>query len=341
MDLQEIYQSIQNKINKIQFSAIQKEFKPYPFILYTEKEYCLDNKTNLNHNLFYGNTAIFFENKWCAIWNIETERMVDMDILASSLIHEMYHCFQLEQKEERFPNDFYLLSLSCDKWLCNLRLQDSLLLVDGYLNPTVENLSKICYIRKEMLKQNIKVIEEFKGEAIEGAAEFASCMALKQLNQMKYSKRMNHYCHLLKSNNIQLNPRKRSYYSGCLLLLLLYKNSIYIPAISSITPCEKILDEISATPFHISNNNSLINLLNKNLNELKTKIEKYKKEFVPFKSHIVGYDPMNLEVYQNYLLIAYAILDDGKTRIAFHNPTLIEMEDENLKIVKGYYQALI
>lgn len=62
---------------------------------------------------FLANTAIVFNGEHIAIWNLKEH--TDADILASKLIHEMFHVFQSMNNDSRWPNELEALSrYRCD-----------------------------------------------------------------------------------------------------------------------------------------------------------------------------------------------------------------------------------
>lgn len=59
---------------------------------------------------FLANTAICYQGRLIAIWCLSEE--MDLDILASKIIHEMFHAYQMECGESRFPEEVEAL-LKC------------------------------------------------------------------------------------------------------------------------------------------------------------------------------------------------------------------------------------
>lgn len=337
MELKKVFLAVSKKLSQMELSTIWEEFKMYDFILYTKEEYCYKNEIYPNKDYFYGNTAIYFQEKYCAIWGLDSDPIEDIDLLASLLVHEMFHCYQTECMDKRFPDDLRLLSIPNDEKLCNLRYQDSLLLIEGLKNPRLEILEKICFIRNEMLKYNSTIEEEFKSETIEGTAEYTGCEALRQLSLDKYKNQLKLYCEMLSSIELQLNPRKRSYYSGCLFLILLKKLSIQFPLFSNLSHFQVISKSIKKLPVLIKMDSIIAEEIKKNTLFLEQLILPFKTHLICFESNIVSYDPMNMVRFKDYFFCkSFVILDNGEKKITFKKPVLLKMK-RNSNEVEGYY----
>ena len=61
--------------------------------MYQEKLACLGGQLVPRPPEFRGNTAISWQGGPLAIWNLEQE--TDLDLLASCLVHELFHAHQL------------------------------------------------------------------------------------------------------------------------------------------------------------------------------------------------------------------------------------------------------
>ena len=91
MDLLQLYNTVNTILNTIDFNALFKGFHKYRFALYTSKEIIIDGKVLSYQDSFRGNTAVFYEGEYIAIWNIEFDPIDDPEQLAYCLIHEMFH----------------------------------------------------------------------------------------------------------------------------------------------------------------------------------------------------------------------------------------------------------
>lgn len=102
--LQTTYYEVANRLERIDFPSIWPGFSSGSFALYQEKLACLGGQLVPRPPEFRGNTAISWQGGPLAIWNLEQE--TDLDLLASCLVHELFHAHQLASGETRFPQDF-------------------------------------------------------------------------------------------------------------------------------------------------------------------------------------------------------------------------------------------
>ena len=104
--LQTTYYEVANRLERIDFPSIWPGFSSGSFALYQEKLACLGGQLVPRPPEFRGNTAISWQGGPLAIWNLEQE--TDLDLLASCLVHELFHAHQLASGETRFPQDIRL-----------------------------------------------------------------------------------------------------------------------------------------------------------------------------------------------------------------------------------------
>lgn len=342
MNLEKVYQEVESLLDKLNFNALWSGFHRFPFALYNKKEACLNHKVFPKPDFFYGNTAILYNHEIIAIWNLELDEIDDMDILAANLVHEMFHCFQMENHEERYPDDINLLFCPITSEYCSLRYQDSKLLKKSYENPSIEILQKIIYIRKKMMDYDHQaILNEFKAETIEGTAEYVSSKALKALSLSKYIEKMEVYSKRLTSLDLQVDPRRRSYYSGVFLCSLLENLSIDFEVFSKKPIFNNIMQLIK--PKFINRN--IYKSLYKQIEKKESKEYSIMQNmidngaYIEFPSYIVGYDPMNMFAKNNFILCSsYVSLSNGKEERKFYQPILLKICRIVDKIkVEGYY----
>ncbi|MCM1196771.1 MAG: hypothetical protein NC310_06870, partial [Roseburia sp.] len=307
MNLEKIYKEVELLLNQLDFNALWSGFHKFSFALYNEKETCLKHKIFPTPDSFYGNKAIWYNQEIIAIWNLELDRIEDIDILAVSLVHEMFHCFQMENQEDRYPDDIELLFSPITSEYCSLRYQDSKLLIRSYEHPNIGILQNIVYVRKKMIDSSpLASSNEFKAETIEGTAEYVSSKALKTLSSFKYLRRMEFYSKKLTSLDFQLDPRRRSYYSGVFLYTLFDKLSIDYKMFSGVSIFHNVMQFIKPRFIKIKNYRSIYK-------QIENREKEYSKEYmlmqdliengkyIEFPSRIIGYDPMNMLRKNDYI----------------------------------------
>ncbi len=104
INLKEIYDQVKERIGRVVFFRLWKGFHPFRFALYTDSQCYFDGSYIERTDDFCANTSILFQGEYIAIWKL-SETPKDIDRLAASLIHEMFHAFQSASGESRFPDE--------------------------------------------------------------------------------------------------------------------------------------------------------------------------------------------------------------------------------------------
>ena len=107
MELSKLYRQVENHIRRVDMQALWEGFQPLRFALYDEKDCCFDGKMIEKTPEFLANTSIEYHGEQIAIWNVQND--IDPLILASKLIHEMFHGYQRLNAESRFPDELHAL----------------------------------------------------------------------------------------------------------------------------------------------------------------------------------------------------------------------------------------
>lgn len=108
MDLAAVYHQIKGKLDTLTFDELWPGFARYGFALYNENQVVLNGETLPKTDAFIANTAIEYRGERIAIWHLAEE--MDADVLASKIAHEMFHAFQMERGESRFPDEMEALT---------------------------------------------------------------------------------------------------------------------------------------------------------------------------------------------------------------------------------------
>lgn len=171
--MEELYLEVSRRLKKIDFEALWPGFQPRPFALYDRREAVLEGRRFEKPESFYGNTGVFYEGRQIAIWDIELDPPKDLDVFASCLVHEMFHAFQAERGESRFPDDLKLLAEEPKAKALALKIAERRLLAEG-------DFAEFCAARLARRK-NFSTHEEEMVETAEGMAQFAEFLVLRQL----------------------------------------------------------------------------------------------------------------------------------------------------------------
>lgn len=226
INLECLYYEIKKHIDKVDFSKLWRGFEPLKFALYTENECFFDGKYIPKTDEFLGNTSICYNNEVIAIWNVMEQ--TDSIVLASKMIHEMFHGFQLINNESRFPNELdALYEYKYTDQNLSLKFEENVIISELLDNFEFDKFQKLLKIRKfRASNYSYEYHYETCVEQIEGAAQFVELCALKQLSYDTYLDKLNKLKSRITINGNLLPVRIISYDVGALLLLILNENGI-------------------------------------------------------------------------------------------------------------------
>ncbi len=226
MDLKEIYQAVNKRINEVDFSLLWHGFKPLKFAVYNDED-CFFNGGYIDKtDQFLANTAIKYNGEFIAIWYLGDET-IDYDILATKIIHEMFHGFQFSHHESRFPNE--LEALRDYRYNLNnlsLKMEENKLingLIDRFNHDAFEKLLKLRKYRQSQYRY--EYLYEASIEQIEGSALYVELEALKQLSRTKFKAAITANMENIVQPKNLIPMRIVSYSIGALLLYVIKKHT--------------------------------------------------------------------------------------------------------------------
>lgn len=350
--MKELYSKIYHNLQKIDFESIWHVFSPCEFALYDEhKVYFLDGTQSVD-NRFLGNTSILYNGKPLAIWKVTNPKLQNPILLTAKIVHEMFHSFQKEQHEERFPDDLMMLSYPDDAVIHTIRQEENKLLASIFLESDTSKkeaiLQSFIQLRKYRAEKETNIIkQEFLAETIEGMAEYAGCMALKQLSP-------DHYYQVIQNNiNILAEPapfcfdiRKMSYYTGSMLCLALSETdtSFYHEiGKESLSLFELISREVPLKYTSIQPSPILVRMLEESHRQKEEILSSFlhtNPNYTSAQASICGYDPMNMWKLRDYLFCSHFVLleCDCGTEKFLKDPVALLVSDSCNHQIKGYFQ---
>ena len=217
--LKTTHQAVSKKLSTLSFEDLWPAFKPYPFAFYNDEMVYYNHEFIPKTNAFIGNTSIMYQGEHIAIWYLPKE--IDIDTITSLIVHEMFHAFQHDQKESRFPHEIeFLFKMKLSSEYLSYKYLETEYLTQSYLNQNQELFLKALSIRKLRNQKNKTMVDyEANIEVIEGTAKYVELKTLKQLNITSYHKALSDLLKRIKEKDNYLNIRLISYDIGALLLL--------------------------------------------------------------------------------------------------------------------------
>ena len=225
-DLKELYYEIKKYIDKVDFGKLWNGFKPLKFALYNEKECFFNGEYVEKTEAFIANTAINYNGEVIAIWNVMED--VDSIVLASKMIHEMFHGYQMINSESRFPDELdALYNYKYNDENLSIKLEENKILVSLLDSFNKDSFNKLLEYRKYRYdKYQYEYLYESKIEQIEGTANFVELNVLKQLSSELYQDKLDGLKKGLVNKGSYFPIRVLCYDIGALLLTVLRDNNI-------------------------------------------------------------------------------------------------------------------
>ena len=346
----ELYNRISNILDGIDFNSLWNGFHRYSFALYNDKEVILNNNLFPYNERFIGNTAIEYDGEYIAIWNI-SDNDKDYEELASNIIHEMFHAFQQEKNEERFPNDLVMLDYPNNLANYQIKWDENNILAQIFQTNDIAKKEKLFAQFVSMRKSRANLIgdiilQEYLTETLEGIAEFVGTKALQQISSTKYNARVTKYCQALKTLDIdQFNIRRISYYSGALVGLAADDLKISVRheiGKTTTTFFELIASNFYRVEFDCTYDKQVASLFDIYTSTKKVKIDDFLSQHqnrITGDFMICGYDPMNMIKSNNQILCEhFAMLLDNTTNevVQLFHPVLLEIKTDTTNMVSAY-----
>lgn len=332
--MQELYRQLKNRLKQIHFGAIWPEFHQFPFALYDAQQAVFQGETIAKPDAFIGNTALLWQGRHIAIWHIAGSPTQDLNNLTANLVHEMFHAFQLEQGETRFPDELCLARTAQTPRSMALKAREIHLLANG---GALSKISALRQKRGKLLGSASK--EEWRAETIEGMAEYAFLQAMEQLTggtEAVQHKRQR-LCHDTPS---LLDIRRTAYDSGALLLSLAIENGV--PIFHSIGQENRSIYELISpamqpeTPDPVTTEELL--LWETMLRQQKQRQEAVLQQFLSSPRHMVqgtftlqGFDPANLWRKDDVLYCStfLSLLEENGKTVSLFDESVLYMLDTN------------
>lgn len=319
--MRDFYTKISKRLDDVDFEAVYSGFHRFPFALYNDETVWLSDR-EIPRKGFFGNTAIEFEGKPMAIWNVQEDiNTVDIDIFTSNIVHEMFHAFQMEQNmNTEAPNDMKLLMYPADTTNYIVKQQESVMIADAFDAPFEKKveLYRVVLACRELRKKQIGefIDQEYLIEKWEGVAESCKMLALKQLSLEKYEKTLRDYLDLVRGGELLFDIRKNAYYTGTLMRLL--------------------KDEIGESE------SSVCQKMNEFTDRNKAAIEAFMAKGplrIEAAGRICGYDPMNqIRVGDKLFAKHFLLLQVGDKQETLTGETLVEMKEGSLFETVAYWR---
>jgi len=350
--LRELYNKIYEIIEKLDYGDIWSGFNRYPFALYDKENVFFKDKTIPYNTCFLGNTAIEYDGAFLAIWCVENPLSENPEALAANIVHEMFHAYQRANNESRFPDDLLMLDYPYTQDNITLQYSENLLLSQAAKSQDLLEKKNLLMqfaaarkYREGLIGDIIK--QEYLRETVEGMAEYAGNMALKQISPELYKERVGGYIEKLEVLDERLFDIGRLlYYSGFLLCNTLAEAGIdfyhaigdaelpLFDIIADNSLAEKPDIEVDKTRISAE----LMNYMDSKKSGFNAFLSAHKDE-VSGDFYICGYDPMNMVKFENMILCSHFIMlmgQESSDPVFIEGPVLLKLRTGTTNNVMSY-----
>lgn len=214
-----LYGRLNKIIQSIDFSKLYKGFAASKYALYDKQTVYLDKKTIAYDERFIGSTAIDYDGEKIAIWDLEYT-LEDEQVFASKIVHEMFHVYQMNHHETRFPNVFSGINYNYDKRNLSWKYSETMYLVEAYKEKSMNAFQKFLSSRRDRTLEYLNETEyESKIETVEGMARYVELQALFLMNKNTFATEIEKLIRNISIPSHYLPIRATCYDIGALLLM--------------------------------------------------------------------------------------------------------------------------
>lgn len=340
--MRKLYEQLAERIQKVDFNQIFRGFHPYEFAIYNTKNIFLKDKIIDYDNRFIGNTSIEFEDKNLAIWNMQY-KVKDLDVFASLLIHEMFHCHQRSLNECRFADEFQGMFYQLDQENMQLKKNEMKSLLEAYEQRDIQKLLNFVVIRKKREMNYLKEVDfDNKTETIEGTAHYVELNALKQLNEKAFNSGVREVIDFISDEKNLFKFRHLSYMTGTLIWMIC--DTLEIDIKHDISNESSTIFDLLSRKLGYTKNIPIPKLISFNLDSVSIEVERRKKEISELNqmegerylsNKIIGYDPMNSYGFGDYLVFKnFLMFMENKEKHTIFGNGIACIKDKDNIIIK-------
>ncbi|ABX42358.1 hypothetical protein [Lachnoclostridium phytofermentans] len=336
MDLMKMYEQVQQRVNQINFQYLWRGFREYEFALYDDTIVILNGVSIPKTDEFLANTSIFYQGRYIAIWYITVD--IDVDILTSKIIHEMFHAYQNQMQDCRFVNEFEAL---CNYQYSPLYLQlkhnENLLLADMVSDFSIEKLNNFLTYRKiRQIEFSYQYNYENSIEAIEGSAQYVEMQVLKTLSARKYLEFLKGIIDRVCSINNLIPVRIISYDIGALFLSVCFQNNLPLALEIGNTSeifYSKLITQAHYKKLDIAIEPEIINFYNGYTKMLRGKIDNIitnSSEVIKGNFELLGFNVYSARFIDGYAYSEYFLMYKDNQPITLYGNYLFKLENDRV-----------
>jgi len=329
----DIYNTIEKKINTINFEKLFLGFPRFEFALYNDNIVVMKDQIIPYDNRFIGNTSITYEGKHIAIWKIDTI-YVHFNTLATKIVHEMFHAWQMKLQEKRFPNEHQGLFYHYEKYNISMKFDETKYLLKAYEDEDKNALEKFVNLRERRRRDYPLEVQFEEGvETIEGMATYVELEALKMLDVDEYHKAYDRLKDSIKNIGHYIPIRAVSYDVGALMIMV--AKSLEMEYVHEIgeedRPLYKLIfTDVPLIDFYYENTLVDLEFLDGYYQDILSRITNVliSNPRIHHCDYVVGFDPLNTFKIEKYVYYRHFVMIQSNDRQIFiRNEAVGELDE--------------
>ena len=218
MDLEALHAQVSNTLLSLDLNSIWPGFAPLKFALYDDKRCFFDGRYIEKTDEFCANTSIVYHGEQIAIWMVQED--LDIAVLTSKLVHEMFHGYQNLRGWDCWPKELEALyRYQYDAENLGVKLHENellLALLDRFDDSAFREL--LAFRKWRSTKFPYEFLYESQVEEIEGTANYVEWQVLKQLDESRADELTEHMRTLITKPEYLFPIRISSYFTGALTI---------------------------------------------------------------------------------------------------------------------------
>ena len=344
MNLEALYDRVSERLSALDFRQIWPGFAPLKFALYDAERCFFDGRYIEKTADFCANTSIVYQGEQIAIWMVQEEP--EASVLASKLVHEMFHGFQRLQGWDCWPDEMEALfhwEYSAENLSLKLRENELLLrLLNGFDEAALRELLGHRKLRSG--KYPYECAYESKVEEIEGSANYVEWQALKQLDAEKAAELTGRMRDVMTKAERLFPIRVSCYFSGALLIHALRSAGLYSFEAASRPVLGTVLEPIEASDGSFPGREALERTLSASVAAFRAESAAIVEDALARNeivlrgpAELVGLNVYNARRYRDYLTSTYFLMyrDEAGDHM-IQGDFVIRMQDE--KTISAVYR---
>lgn len=338
MDLEYMYHRVKEALSLLDFNAIWPGFEPLKFALYDNEKCFYDGRFIEKTDEFCANTSILFHGEQIAVWMMQEQ--LEVPVLASKIVHEMFHGFQNLNGWDCMLNEMKALyRYNYDAVNLTLKMRENELLLSLLESYDLDRFNELVSIRKlRSIKFPYEFDYECRVEEVEGTANYVEWQALKQLDENRAAALTRRMRELMLKPEYLFPIRVSCYFTGALMINTLRDAGRYEFECPRRPLMLSVVEEYVPLEYGFSNEDTRSNAVSEAISAFNEETEAIvaaalENNDIVLKGpyELIGVNVYNARCYKGFITSTYFLMySDGKESGMLQGDFVIKMSDERI-----------